>query len=75
MITRQVFAEIDEEVKSSINEILDGLKHINQSDYVLFLAEGEYIKDHENNTLNLNLRVFIEVYEFILCFSNHTAFY
>ncbi len=33
------------------------MKVSNQNDYALFLADGEYSKELENNVLNLNLTV------------------
>lgn len=45
MITQTEFNDINYEIKESIQHSLDKLKKANQSDYVLFLAEGEYRKE------------------------------
>lgn len=54
MITKSDFSAIDTEVKNSINAVLDKLKNLDQSNYVLFLADGEYISDYENTNQNLS---------------------
>lgn len=48
MITRQKFAEIDSEVAASIQQTLDRIKEKRQDNYVLFLADGEYKKEYDN---------------------------
>jgi hypothetical protein len=53
MITKNAFYVIDTEVKKSINNILYKLREIHESNYILFLANGEYISDNSrpNNFL------------------------
>lgn len=48
MITRQRFAEIDNEIKDSIQKALDKLKAKRPDNYVLFLADGEYKSEYNN---------------------------
>lgn len=57
MITRTDFAAIDAEIKKSIDDTLNALRVSNQNDYALFLADGEYKKEYENSSLNLNPNV------------------
>jgi len=57
MISRIDFATIDNEIKKAIDDTLNDLKASNQNDYALFLADGEYSKELENNGLNLNPHV------------------
>lgn len=54
MITRQEFADIDRQIKDSIQLTFDSLKKDSPENYVLFLADGEYVKDYENTTIKLN---------------------
>ena len=54
MITKDDFFVIDIKVKESINAILDKLKNLDQSNYVLFLADGEYISDYDNTNQNIS---------------------
>jgi len=54
MINRSTFSDIDIEIKKSINEILDKLKENNINDYVLFLADGEYVGDYESSSPQLS---------------------
>lgn len=54
MITRQEFADIDQEIKDSIRLTFDSLRNNSPENYVLFLADAEYVNDYENTTLNLN---------------------
>lgn len=54
MIDRRTFSDIDIEIKKSINEILEKLKDKNINDYVLFLADGEYVNDYENSSSQLS---------------------
>lgn len=57
MITRQDFANIDIEIKQSIQNTLNTLRNSSQEDYVLFLADGEYRKEYDTpqSTLNPNV--------------------
>lgn len=57
MISRTDFAAIDTEIKEAINKTLDDLKQSNQNNYALFLADGEYNRELEKNTLSLNPHV------------------
>jgi hypothetical protein len=54
MITKDEFATIDTEVRTQVNNALDKLGETDQGNYVLFLADGEYISDYENNIQNLS---------------------
>jgi hypothetical protein len=49
MINKSTFSNIDIEIKKSINEILDKLKEKNTNNYILFLADGEYVSEYENS--------------------------
>ncbi|WP_340833026.1 hypothetical protein [Polaribacter sejongensis] len=51
MISRKQFADIDKEIKDSIEESLDKLKTEDFSNYILFLADAQYV---ENNNSNLD---------------------
>lgn len=51
MITKETFADIDEEVRLSIEEALDVLKTENLGNYILFLANAQYI-DNSNPKLS-----------------------
>ena len=42
MITKQDFLDIDNQIKESIQQTLNTLKTSSVSNYVLFLADGEY---------------------------------
>lgn len=57
MISKTDFATIDAEIRNTLDETLNDLKNLNQNDYVLFLADGEYKKELENNIHNLNPNV------------------
>lgn len=57
MISRDNFIEIDLEIKKTIDDTLFRLKEVNQNEYALFLADGEYSKSLKNNTLKLNPNV------------------
>lgn len=48
MITRETFANIDNEVKQSIKESLDKLKAENLGNYVLFLADAQFIENSDS---------------------------
>lgn len=54
MITRIEFAAIDQEVKEAVDNTLAEMRIVNQNEYALFLANGEYKKeyDHQHSTLN-----------------------
>ena len=54
MITRQEFTDIDKEIQDSFQLTFDNLKTNNLSNYVLFLADGEYVKKNENTVQNLS---------------------
>jgi hypothetical protein len=54
MITRQEFVVIDQEIKDSIQLTFDSLRNDSPENYVLFLADSEYIKDYENTTPKQN---------------------
>lgn len=54
MITRQEFTDIDKEIQDSFQMTFDNLKANNLSNYVLFLADGEYVKKYENTVQNFN---------------------
>ena len=54
MINKNTFSDIDNEIKKSINQILDKLKEQNINDYVLFLADREYVGDYENSSPQLS---------------------
>jgi hypothetical protein len=54
MITKAVFSDIDNEVKTSVQLALETLRTNNPSSYVLFLANGEYDDRLENVVQNLN---------------------
>jgi hypothetical protein len=54
MISRSEFTTIDLEIKRAIEDTLKNVRDSCQSDYVLFLADGEYHKETENNVLGLN---------------------
>ena len=54
MIKKNRFADIDTEIKNSINEILDKLKEKSINDYILFLADGEYLADQANSRLKVS---------------------
>lgn len=57
MISRSEFIAIEAEIKEAIDKTLNELRAINQADYVLFLADGEYYKEHEYNDSGLNPHV------------------
>lgn len=57
MITREVFSAIDSEIKDTIQDTLNRLRKSNQSNYVLFLADGEYRKEYDNQKNKLNPNV------------------
>jgi hypothetical protein len=57
MISRSDFLAIDAEIKEAIDKTLNELRTINQSHYVLFLADGEYHKELEDNNSGLNPNV------------------
>lgn len=46
MITKSDFLKIDNEVKTSIEGALDRLKEVDKGNYILFLANGEYVDDY-----------------------------
>lgn len=54
MITKQRFSEIDTEVKNVINEVFDYMKLHNQMNYILLLAEGEYLERYNVTQSKLN---------------------
>jgi len=54
MITKQDFLDIDNQIKESIQQTLNTLKASSVSNYLLFLADGEYDKSLENTVQNLN---------------------
>lgn len=57
MISRIEFVRIDTEIKKSIEYSLNELRESNQNDYALFLADGEYSAELEENTVGLNSNV------------------
>jgi len=57
MITRTEFVAIDAEVKKSIQDTLDNLRKVNQNDYALFLADGEYRQKDDTGQSRLNPNV------------------
>ena len=57
MISIVDFTTIDTEIKQALNNTLNDLKDLNQNNYALFLADGEYRKGLENNVLKLNPNV------------------
>ncbi len=57
MISKQTFSHIDKEVRDAIQNTLDNLKKNNSSNYVLFLAQGEFLEKDDKNLLNFDLYV------------------
>lgn len=66
MITKTVFAQIDTEVKQSIKETLDFIKQTSFSDYILFLADGEFKDEKFYETAKLNPYVIDETSDRIM---------
>lgn len=54
MIARTLFASINKEIKTAIQDTLDELKQNAPSYYGLFLADGEYLKDRDVPTSRLS---------------------
>jgi len=66
MITRTDFAQIDFEVKQSIEQTLDFIKQSSFSDYILFLADGEFKDEKYYETAKLNQYVIDETSDRIM---------
>ncbi len=54
MITKKEFTDIDKEVKNAIKTTFNILEKINTSNYILFLADGEYNPKVANSKLKIN---------------------
>lgn len=54
MITKARFGEINNEVKGAIESSFDALKRISQNNYITFLADGEFRKEHNTDTSTQN---------------------
>ena len=55
MISRKQFANIDREVKESLDEAFQFIRDVsNDHNYILFLADGEYKERYRNSRLRLN---------------------
>lgn len=52
MITSQEFTKINNQVQEAVSESLNKLKEIDKENYILFLANGEYIENNENSIQN-----------------------
>jgi hypothetical protein len=48
MITREDFIAIDEEIKQSLIDTLTNSRNSSRTDYVVFLADGEYKQEYQN---------------------------
>ncbi|WP_018676704.1 hypothetical protein [Riemerella columbina] len=49
MITKDKFHTIDEEIKNSLQETLNGVKNNSLHNYIIYLANGEYISEYKNS--------------------------
>lgn len=49
MITIEKFNTIDKEIKNSLQETLNGVKNNSPHNYIIYLANGEYISEYKNS--------------------------
>lgn len=54
MITRDDFAQIDKEIKESLQSTLDDLRSNSLNNYIIYLADGEYKPEYENSSVISN---------------------
>lgn len=50
MITEADFRQVNDEVVDAINQVLDTIRAASTGNYVLFLADGEYVAKYENTS-------------------------